>query len=252
MNQPSLASRLALRERPQRGLLVMFQKWRDLLFLHWEYEAGRIQRTLPQGLHVDTFEGKAYVGLVPFFMKNVQPRFLPSVPGISNFMETNVRTYVYDDQGVAGVWFYSLDANQWLAVQLARKFFKLPYFYARMQSRREKDSREINYSTWRRGADERLRSHFRYQSRGIVRTAEPGSLEFFLVERYVLFAYDEKRKKLFTGRVHHRPYPIFEADVPEWDTHLLELDGFEKPGRTPDHMLMSAGVEVEVFAVERS
>ena len=74
----------------------MYQRWRDLLFLHWEYPAAAIQETLPDGLFVDTFGGKAYLGIVPFFMKNIRPVFLPAVPGLSNFMEVNVRTYVYD------------------------------------------------------------------------------------------------------------------------------------------------------------
>ncbi len=112
----------------------MFQQWRDLLFLHWEYSAAAIQATLPEGLFVDTFGGKAYLGVVPFFMRNIRPRFLPAVPGISDFMEMNLRTYLHDRAGVPGVWFYSLDANQWLAVKIARRFFHLPYEHARAKA----------------------------------------------------------------------------------------------------------------------
>ncbi|MDP4593007.1 MAG: hydantoinase B/oxoprolinase family protein, partial [Beijerinckiaceae bacterium] len=115
---------------------VMFRQWRDLLFLHWEYPVEAIQATLPNGLFVDTFAGKAYLGVVPFFMQKIRPRFLPAVPGISDFMELNLRTYVHDKAGVPGVWFYSLDANQWMAVQIARRFFHLPYEYAKMKSSR--------------------------------------------------------------------------------------------------------------------
>lgn len=132
----------------------MFQTWQDLLFLHWEYDVDEIQQTLPPGLYVDTFEDRAYLGIVPFFMKNVRPRFCPSVPGISNFMETNLRTYVYDERGIAGVWFYSLDANQWLAVKLARTFFKLPYFYAAMHEQRDQSGQVITYDVGRRGVDQ--------------------------------------------------------------------------------------------------
>ena len=81
----------------------MYQQWRDLLFLHWEYSAAAIQATLPDGLFVDSFDGKAYLGVVPFFMRNIRPRFLPAVPGISNVMELNLRTYVHDPAGVPGV-----------------------------------------------------------------------------------------------------------------------------------------------------
>jgi len=130
---PTASQRLAACERPSVQP-VMFQQWRDLLFLHWEYPAEAIQATLPAGLFVDTFAGKAYLGVVPFFMQKIRPRFLPAVPGISDFMELNLRTYVHDRAGVPGVWFYSLDANQWLAVQVARNFFHLPYEYAKPKS----------------------------------------------------------------------------------------------------------------------
>ncbi len=100
----------------------MYQNWRNLLFLHWEYDVEAIQSTLPEGLRVDTFAGKAYLGIVPFFMEDVHPRFFPTIPGLSDFQEVNVRTYVSDHRGIPGVWFYSLDANQWLANWSKRLF----------------------------------------------------------------------------------------------------------------------------------
>ena len=106
---------------------MMHHAWRDLLFLHWRVDPERIQRTLPPGLTVDVFDGAAYVGIVPFFMCDIRPRGLPAMPGLSNFMELNVRTYVHDAQGTPGVWFYSLDCNSRLTVWGARRFFHLPY-----------------------------------------------------------------------------------------------------------------------------
>ncbi len=250
MIPPTLSARLALRERLSRSP-VMYQSWHHLLFLHWAYNPDEIQRTLPPGLRVDTFDGKAYLGIVPFFMVNVRPRFCPAVPGLANFLELNLRTYVYDEQGVAGVWFYSLDANQWLAVQVARTFFKLPYFYAEMSATVDQTDREITYTCRRRSSDPRLRSRFRYQPSGPTRRADPDTLEFFLVERYVLFAYDRGSSNLSTGRVYHTPYPVCEADVPEWDANVIELDGFTKPNGNPDHVLMSPGVDVEIFSLRR-
>ena len=127
MHTPTLTQRLEYQKRPQNKAVVMYQKWRDLLFLHWEFDPQVIQETLPAGLHVDTYQGRAYLGLVPFYMKDIRPRFCPCIPGISNFLEMNLRTYVFDSTGRPGVWFYSLDANQWLAVRIARRFFHLPY-----------------------------------------------------------------------------------------------------------------------------
>jgi uncharacterized protein YqjF (DUF2071 family) len=246
MTKPDLDKRMALRERPDRTP-VMFQNWRDLLFIHWEIDAETIQRTLPAGLQVDTFQDRAYIGIVPFFMKDVRPNFLPAVPGISDFMEVNVRTYVYDRAGSPGVWFYSLDANQWLAVKTARWTYSLPYFYADMRAQFDADN-TIDYHSHRHGADSA--SHFQYRGSLTTRRAEPDTLEFFLLERYLLFAHSASNGKLYSGRVYHTPYPIVDAEVARWDDHLLSLNGFASPGRMPDNILMSPGVEVEIFALE--
>ena len=247
---PAHTNRLKLRDRLQHRAPVMYQNWRQLLFLHWEFDPDIIQATLPPGLHVDSLASKAYVGLVPFFMRDVRPRFVPSIPGISNFLELNLRTYAYDDRGLPGVWFYSLDANQWLAVQVAKKFFGLPYHYADMKAR-ESAAGEITFSS-RRGGDARSPSVFRYLPSGAVRTAQPDSLEFFLVERYLLFSPASKDGQPLTGRIHHRPYPLVDAQVPRWDARLFELNGFPLPGRDPDHVVMSPGVDVEVFPLTPS
>jgi uncharacterized protein YqjF (DUF2071 family) len=112
------------------------QRWRDLLFLHWRVPVSTVQRTLPEGLTVDTFDGDAWVGIVPFAMQGVRPRFFPPVPWLSWFLELNVRTYVLDAQGVPGVWFHSLDCDQPVAVEIARRCFHLPYMHARMRATR--------------------------------------------------------------------------------------------------------------------
>ena len=248
MSLPTTAARLALRERPNRSP-VMFQSWRELLFLHWAVDPVAIQWTLPHGLTVDTFEGKAYLGIVPFFMCNIRPRFCPTVPGISNFLEMNVRTYAYDEQGVAGVWFYSLDANQWLAVQAARLFFKLPYFYAKMSAEKDQQSGAVRYTCWRRQSDPALGSDFEYRPAGELFQAEPDTLEFFLVERYILFA--ARQGRLATGQVHHTPYPLYHANLSCWDANALVLDGFTLPKRPPDNILMSSGVTVDIFGLQQ-
>ncbi len=227
----------------------MYQQWRDLLFLHWEYPAAAIQATLPEGLFVDTFGGKAYLGIVPFFMRNIRPRFLPAVPGISNFMEVNLRTYVHDRSGVPGVWFYSLDANRWLAVKIARRFFHLPYEHARMRANRAPDGR-IRYESLRTGERANGASClFEYAAGAELLPPSPGSPEFFLVERYRL--YSRAPCGLRRGAVSHQPYPLCRADVSAWDDHLLTLDGFAPAGRPPDHIVMSRGVDVTIFPLER-
>lgn len=243
---PTLADRELARSKPA-GPPVMYQRWEDLLFLHWEWSPGELQGTLPPGLRVDTHHGKAYLGIVPFKMRAIRPRFLPAVPGVSNFLELNLRTYVHDVNGVPGVWFYSLDANQHLAVAIARSRFSLPYFHARMSAGGDLGASAITYE-WQRSKCDSPGSRFRYASRGASRLAEPGSLEFFLLERYVLFT--ERDGVLYSGRVHHPPYPFHDAHVFESDANLLEIDGFSPPERPHDHAVVSPGVQVSVYGLE--
>lgn len=246
---PTLDKRLQARQRPVGRSHVMYQSWHDLLFLHWEMDAAEIQASLPPGLTVDTWNGKAYIGIVPFLMRNIRPRYCPAVPGVSNFHEVNVRTYVYDQHGTPGVWFYSLDANQWLAVRLARTLFQLPYYDAEMGHQKSGDH-HIDYQSHRKGTDLSMRSNFNYGIGESLGSAEPDSFEFFLAERYILFAY-RQNGQLYSGQVVHTPYPLYHADVQTHDTSLIRLAGFQAPGRQPDHALFSTGVDVDVFAIQK-
>jgi uncharacterized protein YqjF (DUF2071 family) len=248
---PTLAQRLAVRERPHRPV-VLHQTWRDLLFVHWEVEPEIIQATLPSGLYLDTFEGKAYLGIVPFFMCNVHPRFTFNVPGLSNFPETNLRTYVYDEAGNPGVMFYSLDAYQRIAVWIARTFYNLPYHYAQMpiphHNRNGRTGQPTVHHTQRQSAQPRMWSKFVYAQGDDLTTAVPGTLPFFLLERYLFFT--NTPRGLRVGRVWHEPYPFAPAKVSAWDANLLVLAGFDDPQRPPDSLLMSPGVVVDTFALQ--
>lgn len=254
MTSPTNAQRLAERNRPA-GRVVMRQEWAHLLFLHWRWAPEAVQRTLPAGLTVDTWEGKAWVGLVPFFMRRVRPAGLCAVPGISDFLELNVRTYVHDERGRPGVWFYSLDCNQWLAVKIARMFFHLPYEHAEMNATVDRVSGEISYGARRRDVRGRewgrRESRFRYRTVGRASEAAQGTKEFFLAERYTLFAHEQKRGQLWSGQVAHAPYRLGAAEVPEWDDTMMRLAGFDPQGRAPDHVCAAETVEVEVFPLKR-
>jgi uncharacterized protein YqjF (DUF2071 family) len=227
----------------------MKQTWRDLLFLHWAVDPDAVARTLPRGLAVDTFDGRAWVGIVPLFMRDVRAPLLPSVGPLSNFHELNLRTYAYDEAATPGVWFYSLDADQWLAVETASRVFRLPYRHAAMQS--SVAGEEISFTSLRRGEPPSHRASFRWRGRGGAGLAEPGTLEFFLVERYVMFARPYRDGTVPSARVHHEPYRIETADVLEWSAVPFGLEGLERPARAPDHVLVARAVEdVDVFALE--
>jgi uncharacterized protein len=249
MTTPTLENRLKMRERPQHRTPVMYERWENLLFLHWEYDPEAIQQTLPTGLYVDTRDGKAYLGIVPFWMRDVRPGLFSTALRMPGFEELNVRTYVYDRTGTPGVWFYSLDANHYLAGKLARLFFNLPYFHANMTTKFGPDNEEISFTSYRQGTDPRSQSQFSYRAISQPSLAIPGTLEFFLIERYVLFACS-KRQKLYAGRVWHNPYELVEVEVNNLDENVLSLDGFRKPASDAYHKIMSQGVEVEIFGLE--
>ena len=242
---PTDDQRLAMRERPRSGA-IMYQSWIDLLFLHWRMDARSIQALLPDGLFVDCFEGDAFIGVVPFFMKNIRFRGTPAVPWVSNFLELNLRTYVFDRAGNPGVWFFSLDCNQPLAVWAARTLFHLPYQHASMRAVYQ-NSASIDYRSTRRSQKSIGRtSRFSYEFNSTKSLAQPGTLEFFLVERYLLFSLDRSGTML-SGRVNHAPYPLCEVNVQGCESDLFELNGFTNPSRPFDHAIGSRGVSVEVF-----
>lgn len=243
MRIPALSDRLAARERPA-GFAAGRQRWSDLLFLHWRLEPGAVQAKLPTGLKVDVHDGAAWLGIVPFFMERIRPVFLPPLPWLSWFLELNVRTYVHDREGRPGVYFFSLDCNQPVAVSLARKCFHLNYQRATMHARREGNG--IRYGCRRRR--DAVEACYAWQRPDSLHEAEPGSLEFFLLERYALYA-AKADGSLVCGRVHHAPYRVAEARVQDWSVRPAELAGFPLSG-PPDSVLASPGVEVLVYAVK--
>jgi len=244
-HSPTPDQRLAVRVRPPRRP-VMYQRWRELLFLHWRYPADVIQSLLPPGLTVDTCDSSAWVGIVPFFMRRIRPWWSPPIPGVSYFLELNLRTYVYDHHGTPGVWFFSLDASQRFAVWWGRRFFHLPYHPARMSAAWDRSSGRVSFTSQRRGAPASQTCRFEYLPSPPLRLSAPGTLEYFLIERYFLFA-RSPGGAISSGQVIHAPYEISDVDVRHWDEHLLELSGLPLPGRRPDHALLSRGVDVDIF-----
>ncbi len=249
MSPNNFIYRDAPRVRPD-GPVVMRPNWRELLFLHWDFAPETVQNLLPNGLTVDTFDGRAYVGLVPFGMEQVRPNWVPNLGRFGRFYDTfaelNVRTYVVRD-GVPGVWFFSLDAASALATIAARVWFRLPYFKARMRSRTAPDGTIRYWSKRLWPAPLPAIFSATYRPTGEIFHAEPNTLEDFLVERYVL--YSQRGGQLYRGRVHHTPYPLQRAELSYLRESCMEAAGFARPDAAP-HILFSAGVDVEVWPLE--
>ncbi len=224
---------------------MMYQSWRSLLFLHWSFAPEQIQPLLPKGLELDTFGGRAYVGLVPFTMRGIRPVYLPTAPWLSAFHETNVRTYVHVEGKDPGVWFFSLDAANPIAVELARRWFHLPYYRARMSLTATASDGTIRYCSERRDPRS-LRASLAIDCapRGSLGPVPPGTLDHFLVERYYLYA--AARGRLYRGQVHHKPYPVQTAEVLSVEESLLASNGLFRPVENPI-VHFSPGVDVEIF-----
>ena len=182
-------------------------RWSDLLFMHWPVKVSTLRSLVPANLEIDVFDGQAWLGVIPFLMSDVRPRFAPSVLAF-RFPELNVRTYVRH-RHKAGVWFFSLDAASHLAVWTARRFYHLPYQFAKMST--FSSGEFIEYQSQRAGVtDAQLRC--RYRPVGAPMHFHAGSLDSWLTDRYCLFA-TNRRGEVFSGDIHHEPWPLQPAEV---------------------------------------
>jgi uncharacterized protein YqjF (DUF2071 family) len=226
---------------------TMTQRWNDLLFAHWPVPAAQITPLIPPDLNVDTFDGSAWVGVVPFWMDQIHLRGLPPIPGANRFPELNLRTYVREPHSnMAGVYFFSLDAANPLAVAAARAFFQLPYYWARMRIE-HCDNREFCYSSARRFAKKPARFRARYRSLG--QASDKQGLEQFLTERYALYTADSSGA-LFKGNIHHLPWPLERAEAEFEVNELPQVHGIQLPD-TPPLLHYSRELVVYIWALEQ-
>lgn len=212
------------------GAWVMAQSWHGLLFAHWPAETAKLRAQIPERLRIDAFDGQAWLAVVPFRMTGIRLRGTPAMPWLSAFPELNVRTYVTCD-GKPGVWFFSLDAGNPIAVAIARAWFHLPYFRARMQC--------SDRGGWVEYASQRTHStapaavlEGRYRPVGPVLFPRPGTLEHFLTERYCLYTLDG-RGRLIRAEIHHPPWPLQAAEAEFPQNSMATAAGITLPACQP-------------------
>jgi uncharacterized protein len=223
---------------------IMEHHWGELTFLHWSYPIETVQRLLPPSLTVDAYDGVAWMGLVPFFMKVSLPGRGP-LPLVGQFCETNVRTYVRDADGRPGIWFFSLDATGLGAVLTARATYRLPYCWSRMQLKHDGD--ELRYDCRRRWPGP-AESHVVVRVGERYTAAELGPLDHFLTARWILFSRARRRHRL--ARAAHPPWALYRATAPEVRDGLLEAAGLPPPVGPP-LVHYSPGVQVRIGRPER-
>lgn len=215
------------------GPWFMTQSWNDLLFAHWAVPPSLIAPKLPRGLELDLFDGHAWIGVVPFWMSNVSPRGVPPVPRVSVFPELNVRTYVKVGERRAGVFFFSLDATSPLAVAGARAFFNLPYYWSLIRTSAEPGFNGVVHYDCDRPSSREPRARFvaKYWPTSSRFNAEPGTLDYFLTERYCL--YTTRGGRIVTVDIHHRPWPLQRAEAEISVNTMAAAGGVPHGGETP-------------------
>ncbi|WP_406590203.1 YqjF family protein [Bacillus atrophaeus] len=212
-----------------KGVWIMRQTWNDVLFAHWPVDPSIIRDKVPSVLELGTYNGMAWISVLPFMLTDLRARFLPPIPGAHSFPELNFRTYV-TYKGKPGIYFFSLDADHRLAVQGARTFFHLPYFYADMNA--EKSGDIIQYASKRKDARS-AKAEFSASYRPISApfTAEKKSLDYWLTERYRL--YTSHNNKLYFEDIHHHPWMLKRAEAHFTINTTAEAHGIQLPHSEP-------------------
>jgi uncharacterized protein YqjF (DUF2071 family) len=230
------------------GPWIMKQVWHDLLFAHWPIPLAALRPLIPPQLEIDTFASQAWLGVVPFRMSGVKMRGPLGIRGFSPFPELNVRTYVTRD-GKPGVWFFSLDAAKALAVWGARKVFNLPYFQATMRC--EENAGWIHYESMRqhRGAPS---ASLRAQYRGVGEafTATPGTVEYFLTERYCLYT-DNRKGSIIRCDIHHPAWSLQLAEASFHENTMASAAGISLADEPPHLLHFARRQDVVVWAPRR-
>jgi uncharacterized protein len=217
----------------------MKQGWFDLVSLHWRYDPSEVAKILPDGLEVDTFDGSAWVGLIPFSMRGIGLPHLPAVPYLGSFPEVNVRTYVVRD-GRPGVWFFSLDVNRLIPAVVARASYRLPYCWGRATHRRAGST--VTTTVQRRWPSPGPRTSIK------VRIGEqidrPSELDVFVTARWGLYSRG-RGSQLRYASVEHPRWPLFLGSLDALDDTLVSSAGLPAPVGDP-HVLFSPGVSVRI------
>lgn len=223
---------------------LMKQTWYDLLFAHWKIDKKILKSYIPSELELDTFEGDAWIGVVPFRMSGIRLKLLPPIPFTSRFPEINVRTYVTYD-GKPGVYFFSLDATNYFAVKTARVFYHLPYYLANIKVMKIEDT--VFYESKRRDSNNQSCFKGWYKPTSSVYYSRQGSLEHWLTERYCL--YTVHQNNLFRCEIDHKPWPLQNAEAEILINSMIPIKEFSMAH--PPLLHFSKHLDVRLWGLEK-
>jgi uncharacterized protein YqjF (DUF2071 family) len=224
---------------------VIYQTWTWLTFLHWAYDPETVQRLLPRGLAVHTYDDRAWVGLTPFFLEDLRTPVAPALPWFTSFPETNVRTYVRGPDNREGLWFFSLDAARLEPVLIARSTYSLPYMWSDMAV--ERDGQTVRYRSTRRWpGPTTATARITVDVGAPLPLAEQDAFDHYLTARWQL--YTKIGPVLARSNVEHEPWPLHRATVRELDQSLIAAVGLPSPEREPI-VHWSPGVHTRISAL---
>ena len=229
---------------------IMKQDWQNLLFLHWSIPVKTIRQHIPEELEIETYNNSAWLGIIPFQMRNLRPSFLFPILSISNFAEINLRTYVKDKYNRKGVWFFSLDTQNPFGNWIAQTFFHLNYRFARTEFlTTHTQSNTCKFSLPNTQYPKQTLS-WEHSEDTFMPSKSPESLEFFLTERYRLFSYNHKKNTLLTGTLSHYPYKLNRPKLLKYSTDLFASNGIDFPNVYPESILACRETKVDVYPIE--
>ena len=224
------------------GSWTIAQSWVDLLFAHWPVDRDALRKLVPAGLELDEHDGSAWLGITPFLITGFRLRGTLPLPVVSTFPELNVRTYVTCEDK-PGVWFFSLDTSSRIAVEAARRAYKLPYFHARTVH--ERRGGRVEFSNARHHSDRVFEASFRDATTEAFEPS-PGSLEHFLTERYCLYAHDDDG--LHRADIHHPPWRLRPAEA-EIGANTMPPEGVNLAGEP--HFHLAERQDVVIWLLEK-
>jgi uncharacterized protein YqjF (DUF2071 family) len=241
-----MMDRMALRRRPC-GWPLLHQRWRDVVFFHWAYRPEDVRASVPAGLELDLHEGVAWISAVAFKISGMRPTLMPALPVLSEARQFNLRTYVHRE-GLPGLWFLSLDASNRLAVWGARIAYALPYHHARITTNEHDGS--LSFLAVRTDSRDRVRFEAAWRTGQREATPQPGTLDSFLLDRYMLYAIRGDRS--LSARIHHRPWPLRQAMLMEMSAaEILQAEGLRAPIERPVLHAQAEPFDVEIWAPAR-
>lgn len=207
---------------------MLLQRWRSVAFVHWPVDPDRISDLLPSGLMVDVYDAAAWLTLTPFAVEGSRPPVVPPIPVLSNFLESNVRTYVVGPDGRDGLWFFTLETNSLSTAVAARTALGVPYRWATMGLSRVGNS--VTYSSRRRLADPAPHHRTTVATQSHVRLADD-ALAAWLTGRWR--AWTRLAGRLLAVPVEHEPWAVSDATLVNHDDTLLASLGLPQPLEEP-------------------